>query len=194
MVTKVPQHLVDVFLFRPDLATWPLELNEERAATWDEEHSVGPAGLTSDVELEVPDPHPQRVTTDLLLDLGLKRSHGSLCLSRHGAQTPLTRRPDHSPQRSQSPGLPAGIRLACSRIFFRFAASSTSSHSSWRSTSSTTIRLLSICTGHHRRPCCWTGRSTSGTCRSGAARTACRSSSPSSVSPTTSSASGCPCE
>jgi hypothetical protein len=109
MVTKVPQHLVDVFLFRPDLATWPLELNEERAATWDEEHSVGPAGLTSDVELEVSDPKLQRVTADLLLDLGLECPHGSLYLSRHGAQTPLTSLADHSPQSSQSPGRPSGI-------------------------------------------------------------------------------------
>jgi hypothetical protein len=130
MVTKVPQHLVDVFLFRPDLATWPLELNEERTATWDEEHSVGPTGLTGDVELEVPDPHPQRITADLLLDLGLKRSHGSLCLSRHGAQTPLTSLADHSPQRSQSPGSPLGILAACARIFFKRSASSASSRSS----------------------------------------------------------------
>ena len=112
MVTKVPQHLVDVFLFRPDLAAWSLELDEERATAWDEEHSIGPAGLTSDVELEVPDPHPQCVTADLLLDLRLESSHGSLYLSRHGAQTPLTSLADHSPQSSQSPGLPSGILAA----------------------------------------------------------------------------------
>lgn len=67
-VTKVPQHLVDVFLFGSNLAAWPLKLDEEWSAARDEEHSIGPTGLPLNVELEVPDPQLQRFTADLLLD------------------------------------------------------------------------------------------------------------------------------
>lgn len=59
---------MDVFLFGANLTTWPLELDEERSAARDEEHSIGPTGLAGDVELEVANPELQRLTADLLLD------------------------------------------------------------------------------------------------------------------------------
>ncbi len=67
-VAQVPEHLVDVFLLGSQLASRPLELNEQRATSWDEEHAVRPTGLPLDVELEVPHPQLQRLAADLLLD------------------------------------------------------------------------------------------------------------------------------
>jgi len=67
-VTKVPEHLVNVFLLWPELPTRSLKLDEERSAAWDEEHPVGPAGLPLDIELEVTHPELQCFATDLLLD------------------------------------------------------------------------------------------------------------------------------
>lgn len=55
-VTQVPEHLVDVFLLRSELATRSLELDQQRTPARNEEHAVRPAGLPLDVELEVANP------------------------------------------------------------------------------------------------------------------------------------------
>lgn len=48
------QHRMDVQLLGAGLLAGPLELDEQRPATWDEEHPVRPAGLPAHVELEAP--------------------------------------------------------------------------------------------------------------------------------------------
>ena len=110
LVAQLPELGVDVNLLGFRFFPRPLELNQQRTTTGQPEDPVWVPRVARRNELGAYDPEvlPHEIT-GILLDLAFQLPHGSLCLSRHGAQTPLTNLADHSPQRSQSPGRPAGI-------------------------------------------------------------------------------------
>lgn len=114
LVAQLPELVVNVKLLGLRFLSWALELYEKWATTRYPEDSIRVPSVAQHAELGALDPEvfPHQVN-GVLLNLRLQSPHGNLCLSRHGAQTPFTNRPDHSPQSSQSPGLPTGILAAC---------------------------------------------------------------------------------
>lgn len=70
---------MNVYLLGPGVVADPLELDEERAATWDQEDPVGPPGLACRCKLQAFDAKViQSLPNNLGLDVGFKMPHGAV--------------------------------------------------------------------------------------------------------------------